>query len=126
MHSAEPTKYRVAVIFRCFLGLNKLSFLLCVQLIQNLETFLHNCSSSLRYWSNFYTVDSHTPLLSGMKVKTINFQLVKEIGFRLVLTEIFAFKYWSCLWVINNFKQILDLNFLLCIYTRILPVYAKI
>ena len=42
LHSAESTKYRVAKIFRCFLDFNKLSLILRLHLVPNLEIlFLH-------------------------------------------------------------------------------------
>ena len=118
LHSAEPTKLRVAELFRC---------LLCVHFVQNLEIILLNCSSSYKMLVKF--LDSwlahslkvtffkgQASKLSEMKVKTISFQLFKGISFT-------TWTSWDIhVWTLVMFMDadqileiFLDLQFLLCI-----------
>ena len=149
MHSAESTKLRATEIFRCFLCLNKFSFLLHFYLVQNLDIILWNVSSCFNIFLKFLDswlafkrfgtahaleVTIFQGLLlrsraktgiqnSGMKVKTINFQLLKGISFS-TLTS-WDIHFWIMVMFVgaDQFLEIfLDLHFLSCILTRYWPM----
>ena len=46
-------------------------------------------------------------------------------NFLLLPAEILTFEYWSCLWVLINFKKILNLKIVFCILTWNLQIWNK-
>ena len=132
----------MAEIFTGFPGLNKLLYKLCVHLVQNLEIILWNVSSTYKilvkcldsWLARALKVTIFQGLLllrrakrasklSGMKIRTMNFQLLKGIIFP-------TFTSWDIhIWTLvmfvcaDQFLEIfLDLQFLLCISTRNIPI----
>ena len=117
LHSAESTKLRVAEIFRCFLGLNKLSFILHAHLVPNLEIILQNVSSSYKILIKFLdSWSAHDLIVTIFKVLLLLRRAEAGIQAfrderqdhklslrRLWPAEKFTFEYWLCLWVLINF-----------------------
>ena len=65
LHSADSTKYRVAEIFMCFLGFNKLSLIIRLYLVPNLEIIFPNA---------FYDIGLISRKLIHARPKSNNFQ----------------------------------------------------